>query len=141
MGSFKGKGRNQGRDLRRGARGQRSSAFRVESLEDRLLLASTWQPTSTNLADVKAGPMANAGQDLINIYQTYLSDIADPSKVASQFGAIKFQGGSVGVDVNWTGEGDFAAYTASLSGLGMQVNTSDAAYGIVEGYLPLGQLP
>ena len=102
MGSFNGKGRHQGRDLRRGTKGRRLGFLKLESLEERVLLASTpWQPTSSNLADIQAGPMANAGQDLINVYLAYQSGGA--ATVASQYSAIKFQAGSVGIDTNWNG--------------------------------------
>ena len=84
MGSFKGKGRHQGRDLRRGTKNRRLGFLKLEFLEERVLLATTpWLPTSSNLADVQNGPMANAGQDLINIYQASLS--GGTSTLASQF--------------------------------------------------------
>jgi hypothetical protein len=115
--------------------------LRLESLEERVLLAQLpWQPTSSNLADVQNGPMANAGQDLINIYQAYLS-AGNTTNLASQFSQIKFGAGTVGVDINWNGSGDFNGYTNALTNLGMQVTTTSATYGIVEGFLPVAQLP
>ena len=65
MGSFKRDGRNQGSDRRRGNKAQTPSLeLRVESLEGRTLLNATpYVPTTTNLADIHNGPMANAGQD------------------------------------------------------------------------------
>src|SRR4051794_12426634 len=122
MGSFRGKGRNQGRDPRRGPIGQRQGFLKVESLEGRVLLATApFQPSTTNLADVKAGPMAPAGQELINVYQYYLNNGSDASKVASQFSTIRFQGGLIGIDANWNGGGTFGDYTNTLRNLGMQV--------------------
>ena len=142
MGSFKGKGRNQGRDSRRGAKGLRHGFLKVESLEERVLLATApWQPSSSNLADVKAGPMANAGQDLVNVYQAYLNNGGDAAQVAAKFPTIQFSGGMVGLDVNWNGSGDFNAYVNSLKNIGMQVSTASTVYGVAEGYLPIAQLP
>ena len=37
MGSFRGKGRNEKRDPRRGTKGQRQGFLKIESLEERLL--------------------------------------------------------------------------------------------------------
>lgn len=141
MGSFTGKGRDQGRDQRRGTKGRRLGFLNVDPLEERLLLvAAPWQATTTDLADVKAGPLANAGQDLINVYQAYLKNGGNAEQVASQFGTIKFQGGLVGIDTHWGGTGDFANYVNTLRNLGMQITASSAPYGIVEGYLPIAQL-
>src|SRR3954463_5412674 len=97
MGSNRGKGRNQGRDPRRGAKGLRFGFLDIESLEGRVLLSTG------ALNDVKDGPMAAAGQDLINVYQSYLSTNGDAAKIASQNVGIRFQGTSVGVDTNWNG--------------------------------------
>src|SRR5689334_10045377 len=81
MGSNKGNGRNQGPGRRRnGNNGERKSSPALEALESRTLLdgggiiphaVPTWVPTSTDLHDVKNGPMANAGPDLISIYFEY----------------------------------------------------------------------
>ncbi len=148
MGSFKGKGRdrNQGRAPRRGVRGRRFDvdALLMESLEVRVLPASAlWHPTTTNLADVQNGPMANAGQDLIDVYQAYTN--GDTTHIATKFPNIEFQSSQssmVGVDINWNGSGSYTSYVASLKNLGMQVTAMTGTnYGIVEGFLPVSQLP
>ena len=141
MGSFKDKGRHQGRDLRRGTKNRRLGFLKLEFLEERVLLATTpWLPTSSNLADIQNGPMANAGQDLINIYQASLS--GGTSTLASQFQHDRSSsGGMVGIDTNWNGSGDFNAYITGMKNLGMQVTATSATYGIVEGFLPVSQLP
>src|SRR4051812_14406414 len=111
MGSYNGKGRNQGNDPRRGTKGRRNGFLKVESLEGRVLLdAAPWQPTTTNLADVKAGPMANAGQDLINVYQAYLSDGGNAAQLASQFPRS-------------SSEGDWSASTATGTARGASPRT------------------
>src|SRR5207248_1407459 len=99
MGSFKRNGRNQGPDRHRGDRGRRRRGFpNVESLEGRIVLdggPNGWHPTSTDLKDVLHGPMANTGQDLINVYQEFLKS-GQVSSLAAKFSYIRFQGDSVG---------------------------------------------
>jgi hypothetical protein len=114
--------------------------LKLEALEERALLSTTWIPGTTNLADVQNGPMANAGQDLIAVYQASLGS-SGTSNLASQFSTIQFQGSSVGINTNWNGTGSFGDYITALKNLGMQVTASSVTYGIVEGYLPVSQLP
>ena len=74
MGSFKTNGREQGPKGRRTAKpGKRRGFPRLEVLEERQLLSggTPWHPTSTNLADVQNGPMANLGSQLINLYEAF----------------------------------------------------------------------
>src|SRR3954465_9077351 len=107
MGSFKGDGREQGRPGRRtGSAGRRRLvAPDFERLEGRTLLAvgdvpRALQPTSPDLADVKNGPLANAGQALISIYQEYqafLRNGGNGAFVSGQAGKIRIEGTSVGV--------------------------------------------
>jgi hypothetical protein len=71
------KARIQGRADRRGARGRRNAFLNVESLEGRVLLATTvFRPATTNLADVKAGPMANAGPHLTAVNQLRVQSVS-----------------------------------------------------------------
>lgn len=143
MGSSNSNGRNQGPDRRRGDKGQRRRGFpNVESLEGRVLLdggANGWHPTSTDLKDVRNGPMANEGQDLINIYQEYLKQPTNTTALPAKFSYIRFQGNSVGIDVK--GQGDFNTFLTSLRNLGMQVTASSEKYALAEGYIPISQLP
>src|SRR4051812_20938968 len=77
MGSFNDKGRDRGPGRRRGPNDRRRQVLpNLESLEDRRLLTSpttltTWKPTTTDFSDVKNGPLANTGPQLIKIYQDY----------------------------------------------------------------------
>ncbi len=154
MGSSKA--RNQRNDLRRnyGTHARRVKAPRLEFLEDRTMLAAgvvtntitqpptQWKPTDNNLADWQNGPMANEGQDLVNIYQEYQQYTTNPGGGAFQSkyaDLIEFQGNSVGVDVNtW---GNFTTAETSLVNLGMQVFGSDPKYGIISGWMPINELP
>ena len=147
MGSFKAGGREQGPNRRRDKKNARRQGFsRLEWLEGRVLLSGggggnpVWKPTSTNLADVQNGPMANMGQDLIGVYQTFLHSSGDVSQLPAKFPLLQFKGNSVFVGVN-SGGGDFQQFTSSLTNMGMQITASSAYYGLDEGYMPITQLP
>ena len=99
MGSFKADGREQGPNRRRDKKNAKRRGFpRLEWLEGRTLLSGggggnpVWKPTSTNLADVQNGPMANMGSELINVYQTFLNSGGDVSQSAGQVPASSVQG-------------------------------------------------
>src|SRR3954471_17629093 len=94
MGSFKSNGQNQGPDRRRNDRGQRGLGFpKVETLEGRILLDGSppWKPTTTDLADVKNGPMGNEGEILVNVYQSYLKSGGNVSSLASRYSYLQFK--------------------------------------------------
>src|SRR5947199_10519858 len=125
MGSFKANGGEQGPNRRRTQKqARRRNSPRLEWLENRLLLTGgdggnpVWKPSSTNLADVQNGPMANLGGTLINVYETYIHNGGDASKLPAKFPLLQFKGSSVFIGVN-DGGGDFNAFTTSLSNLGM----------------------
>src|SRR5262245_21929050 len=107
MGSFKSEGRDQGPNRRRGIKHKtkRSGFPKVEVLEELRLLsggggatgpfpAPYWTPTSTNIGDIRNGPMANMGQDLIHVYQSYLSHQGQVTSLAAEFPWLQFQGSS-----------------------------------------------
>lgn len=94
-------------------------------------------PTPT---DIKSGPLAKAGQDLITIYEEFQQQGGGASFTSSKAGYIEIQGTNVGIDAYMSG-GNFTTYVASLASLGMQIKSQDAAHGIVEGFLPISQLP
>src|SRR4051794_14143803 len=100
MGSFNGGKRNQGPNRRRGGKAQRPrDLLKFESLESRTLLDASapnplaWHASTTNISDVKNGPLANAGADLIGVYKAFQNG-ADAPKA---YPGILFQGNSVGV--------------------------------------------
>ena len=85
MGSFKGYGRptEHSRRRRQQDKRKRGESLRIEFLEERRMLsgngstsstipAPLWTPTDTNLFDAQNGPMANLGQQLVDIYQSYV---------------------------------------------------------------------
>ncbi|HWE38007.1 MAG TPA: Ig-like domain-containing protein [Isosphaeraceae bacterium] len=130
---------------------------RVEALEDRRLLAipgsppPAWVPTTANLHDVNNGPLAKAGAALITTYFNYQNYLTiqnhSPSFAASvqntQAKTLQFQGDSVGVDVSifTDAKSSYADAETALKNLGMQVTATDAQQGIVEGFLPIAELP
>ncbi len=127
---------------------------RLERLEDRTMLdvggganivtqaPEQWKPTNTNLADWQNGPMANEGQDLVQLYQQYLSYEQKPttSTFTSPFAdLIQFNGAEVGVDVRTYG--NFSTAETTLQNLGLQVVGTDSTYGVFDGWLPISALP
>jgi hypothetical protein len=100
--------------------------------------------TTTDTGDIQNGPLAKAGQDLITIYQEYVqyeNNGGTGAFVSSMSGVIVIKGTNVGVDLHWNGTGDFNGYVTSLQNLGMQIQATDPTSGIVEGMLPIAQLP
>ncbi|WP_406696071.1 S8 family serine peptidase [Singulisphaera sp. Ch08] len=146
MGSFKANKRNQGPDRRRGSVGQRfRDLLRFEHLEQRTMLdASTpvgpiaWQSSSSNVSDVKNGPLANAGADLIKVYQSFQNAGGNGGQVAAAYPGIMITGNSVGVDIK--GTGNFNNFVTTLQNVGMQVTATDSTRSIVEGLLPISAL-
>ncbi|MBX6314631.1 MAG: S8 family serine peptidase, partial [Isosphaeraceae bacterium] len=147
MGSVKGNGRDRGPERRREARNPRHRTRpRMEILEGRTLLTGTappdWQKDLVDLTAVKSGPLAKAGQDLVSIYEEYQAFVQGGGGgqfTSQKAGIIRMQGNLVGIDAR--GRGDVGDYTTALQKLGMQVQAVDPVNRIVEGMLPIDQLP
>ena len=149
MGSFKGRDRNQDRKGLRGRLVHRGAPG-IESLERRMLLDGgggndiqpTWRPNSNSLYDVKNGPLALEGPTLIGLYKefhTFREAGNSGAFVSSQAGFIRLSGDYVGVDVH--AFGDLTPFVATLKNLGMQVEQVSSQYNVVEGLIPIAQLP
>lgn len=95
--------------------------------------------TTTNPGDIENGPLAKAGQDLVNIYEEYEQQLGSSAPTFPQASVIHIKGTDVGVDIRSSG-GDFNAFVSAMTALGMQVQSQSAAYATVEGYLPIAQL-
>jgi hypothetical protein len=112
----------------------------------RVLLTSIVPPVSApaqtlaanEIGDVKNGPMAKAGPDLIAIYQAF-GPSGSGSLPAGGATSIVRVGSNVGVDIRTSG--DVNALAAMMTSLGMQVQATDPNTHIVEGLLPIAQLP
>jgi hypothetical protein len=86
--------------------------------------------------------MAKAGQNLITVYTQYESSGGgtDFTLTGSLANMIRIQGGSVGVDVG-TAPSNVTRLASTLTALGMQITATDPTTGMIEGYLPIAQLP
>ena len=105
--------------------------------------APSFTPTSGDPADVKNGPLAKAGQDLITVYleyQRFQQNGGSGTFSSSLEGRIRIKGDSVGIDVRPADGQDLSAFVAHMSGLGMQIDSVDENTKTVEGYLPINQL-
>jgi hypothetical protein len=113
----------------------------LESLEDRLVLSSvSLRPAAVAaqeaLVTTKGGPALGA------IYQEFVAfekSGAHGTFNSPQAGQIVIKGTSVGVDVHVSGT--FKADVKQLQGLGMKVTATSQQNGIIEGSLPIAQLP
>jgi len=56
-------------------------------------------------------------------------------------GSVRIVGSNVGVSIRGNGQGDFSAFVDTLQNLGMEVASSSDAYWLVNGMLPISQLP
>ncbi|SIO58980.1 hypothetical protein SAMN05444166_5882 [Singulisphaera sp. GP187] len=98
-------------------------------------------PATTDIGDVKNGPLAKAGQSLIGVYQDYQQymEAGGNGPFASPLGAnVMIEGTSVGVMIRGA---DWNALQTTLVELGMQIRATDPNTKSVEGLLPIAQLP
>ena len=81
------------------------------------------------------------GQALGQLYSQFLSYSGSGTFTTTLSKTIMVQGTSVGVDLVFNGSGDFNTQIAQLQGVGMKITATNAKLGIVEGYLPISELP
>lgn len=107
-----------------------------------LLPSSSTNVTSAasngDIGDVKNGPLAKAGQDLIKLYQDFLQFNGGTFR-STHAPNIQVVGTSVRVDIR--GPGNVNSLASALANLGMQVQATDARTHTVEGLLPIAKLP
>ncbi|AGA27517.1 hypothetical protein [Singulisphaera acidiphila] len=105
-------------------------------------MSNPLQPqATTDIGDVKNGPLAKAGQSLIGVYQDYQQyvEAGGNGPFASPRGAgIMIEGTNVGVMIRGN---DWIALQTALSELGMQIRATDSNTKSIEGMLPITQLP
>ena len=140
MRSFKASGREQASRERRNTKfARRRGLPKLEWLEERVLLSEVWHPTLTNPADVENGPIAPLGGQLISLYEAFQGGETSSTGLSEQFPLDQFQGDSVLVDL--TAYTDFQGFKTALDNLGMQIVDTNQTNGLVDGYLPINELP
>ena len=128
----------------------------VESLESRTMLSTVSAargifdvrniavnpPTTTSIADVKNGPMSNSGQELVSLYRDYRNFRKSGGKDAGYTPAhadmISFKGSAVGVTIR--GRNGIDTLTTKVRSLGGQIIYRSSKYGVVQAFVPIGQL-
>ncbi len=92
-----------------------------------------------------ASPLpANVSQTLGVIYAAYQADPSGfPADIPTTNDAnrVQIQGTSVGISVRDNNPADFSTLVAALQSDGMQITDSSAQDGVVDGFLPVAQLP
>ena len=73
--------------------------------------------------------------------ETYESAGASGAFRPTGLNGLVINGTSVGIQVKADNSGDFSSFVTTLQSDGMQVLDSSSTYGLVEGMLPIGQLP
>jgi hypothetical protein len=97
-------------------------------------------PVTNPGAPVSANPLpVNVSTLLGTIYSEYENGILPSPTVKA--GQVEIQGSNVGVQFQTSNASDFATMMADAESLGLQVTVSSAGYGIVDGYLPIAELP
>jgi hypothetical protein len=143
--SFNGNGRDRDGKRRGSKKEQRrkSTLLNLESLERRELLTGPgdegppgWTPSTPVVSDVKNGPLAKGGWELISIYQEYQVFRAGGGGTNFQSSfrdRVFFDGNRVGVTIYAYGALDTYITQAQMIGLSV-VSTSPAAR-MIEGYI------
>jgi len=114
----------------------------LESLDERIVPSGVGI-TALPVATQEAFVTERAGQALGTIYTQYVNYQAagaSGSFTSTLSNQIYMSGTSVGVDITFNG-GNLSTLVGELQGIGMQVTATSTQDSIVEGYLPISQLP
>lgn len=101
---------------------------------------ATTPTTTAPTPAASTASLANTSNDLKSLYASFQANGGNAAALAAQYSTLRISGNSVGVDVKTNAAG-FNALVSELTNLGMTITTSSAAYGLVEGYLPITALP
>jgi len=118
--------------------------LRLARREARFLANHPGTITPTPISNASGTLPANVSvqlQSLYTQYQTYESSGGNGTFSPTGVNLLVINGTSVGIQVKDTNTGDFNTLITELEGDGMQVLDSSSTYGIVEGMLPIAQLP
>ena len=154
MGSSRENGRGEGSKARPGdPRRRRKGRLLLEALEERRLLSTVigsqggsgavtgWHPSDTNPYDVENGPLANFGQEAIQVYHDYENYVAAGSKGAfytAQSKVVMVNGVYLDLDIRATGS--LSSYETELKSMGMYITATNSTFNEVEGYFPLANM-
>jgi hypothetical protein len=114
----------------------------LEALDERIVPAAV-SITALPVATQEAFVTDRAGPTLGSVYTQYVDYEAAGASgtfTPTQAGQIYLSGTSVGVNLTFQG-GNLATLIGQLQGIGMDVTATATQEGIVEGYLPISQLP
>jgi hypothetical protein len=136
------------------ARQRSALAGAVEALEGRVFLAANNQfrppvpppvtPTSNDINDVKNGPMATAGAQLIDLYRDYRKYKRDTNNGSDKrfkhdlFTRVMNQNARIGV--TFRGRGTLEQLTERLRGSNAEIVYRSRQWTVVDAYVPIGQL-
>jgi hypothetical protein len=94
---------------------------------------------STGTGTTSTNPLPdNVAAVLDTVYEEFQNGTLPTS---SQPGQVEIQGSNVGVQIHVSNSADFSSVLSQAQSLGLQVTTSSAAYDLIDGFLPIAQLP
>jgi hypothetical protein len=80
-------------------------------------------------------------QSLYAQYESYLSTNSSGTFTPTGLNMLIIKGNDVGINFQTSDSADFNTILSQLQSDGMQVNSSSSYYGVIEGMLPIAQLP
>jgi len=83
----------------------------------------------------------NVGSQLQSLYQQFVNSGSSGDFTPTGLPGIVISGSNVGINVHTSDPANFNAILAQLQSDGMQVTNSSPTYGLIEGMLPIAQLP
>jgi hypothetical protein len=129
----------------------RAAAWSAEQLEQRTLLSGgvfdvsnvpTYVPTSTDISDVKNGPLGNFGSHLAGLYTEYkrfVKDGGDPAKFRSKTETLlQYNHGKVAVTVRT--RGNLNDLATRLQQYGSKLIYKNGIYNTIDAWVPVDKL-
>jgi hypothetical protein len=103
-------------------------------------VAATTTASSSSSSTTTTLP-ANLGAQLQVLYNEYESSGGSSSFTPTGVDGILISGDDVGINFQSSDTADFNSFLSQLQSDGLQVSTDSATYGIIDGMLPIAQLP
>jgi hypothetical protein len=99
-------------------------------------------PTAPNVNASSPSPLpSNVSGQLQSIYQQFVDSGGGDNFTPTGVNGVVISGSNVGINVHVNNPADFDTILAQLQSDGLQVTTSSAAYGIIDGMVSIAQLP